>query len=533
MSSQHSGTRMRQQSLLVLVGVFVVIIIMFTRSGRRVDKSESGFDQVSKADEEDFENTKTGNINTFQISEQPAEFFGETPVYDPKKSDLIIHVGPLKTGNREVLQEIKKYTKALKADQFTILEPLEGFHEACQHEINLIREKYSLLSDKKLKKMKSIDATIRELPCWKSVLDTLEPYKSTIGAVKVSSNASAIALSPYESTNSNGKKSVFVCDDQLAKQLLPDVYQIGPSTMEWITIRDTVMNDFNIVIVVSYLRYYEWLPSAKASVEQYHLVQHTASSPRLSRWPGDMEHGMLLEPLFPHFVIDAMKKLDVPYTSRMIDLYRPYVSQVKVLNLHVPDQSIATTFLCNVLQTAPTSCAASQKDDFVVMDSNPSTLTSQIHTIMNTTDDMNWYDFQLYDELTTTAAKRGVIRNRRVTRTTATKTTQYYVEQYLKIGEARKSLPMTCPSPEYIRHFLDESLAYERKIVGNDFARSNTQQHKEEYQKMVDNKMYCSINMRAVLRDVNWRMFFRHLSNDSAIRTMAGAKPFPFRKLRS
>jgi hypothetical protein len=145
---------------------------------------------------------------------------------------------------------------------------------------------------------------------------------------------------------------------------------------------------------------------------------------------------------------------------------------------------------------------------------------------------MKWYDFQLYDELVTVAAKRGVIRNRRVTRTTATKTTQYYAEQYLKLGEARTSLPLTCPPPEYIRHFLDESLSHERKIVGNDFARSNTPQHKEEYQKMVDNKMFCSINMRAVLRDVNWRMFFRHLSNDSALRTQAGAKPFPTRKLR-
>lgn len=530
MSSQHSGTRMRQQSMLILVGVLVVIIIMFTRSGKTVDRSESGFDQVSEADQEDFENTRTGNINTFQMPEQPAEFFGETPVYDPKKSDLILHVGPLKTGIHEFSQEINKYSKSLKADQFTILQAMDGFHEKCQHEINLIREKYSLLSEKKLKKMKSLDTAIRELQCWKSVLDTLEPYRVTKGAIATSSNSTKSALS-YE-TNYNKKQSVLVCDAQLAKQLLPDVYQLGPSTMEWVTIRDTIMNDFNIVIVVSYLRYYEWLPSAKAAAEQYHLVQHTAAAPRLARWPGEMEHGMLLEPLFPHFVIDPMHKIDIPYTPRMVDLYRPYVSKVKILNLHVPDQSVATTFLCDVLHSAQTSCAASKKNDFLVLDGNPNALTNQIHTIMNTTDDMKWFDFQLYDELVTTAAKQGIIRNRRVTRTTATKTTQYYVEQYLKLGEARKSLPLTCPSPEYIRHFLDESLAYERKIVGDNFAKANIQHHKEEYQKMVDNKMFCSINMRSVLRDVNWRMFFRHLSNDSALRTQAGAKPFPSRKLR-
>ena len=530
MFPQNNGNRMRQQSMLILVGVFVVIIIMLTRSGKTVDKSESGFDQVSAADQEDFENTKNGNINTFPLSEQPAEIFGETPVYDPKKSDLIIHVGPMKTGIDEISQEVSKYAKSLKADQFTILKSVDGFHEKCQHEINLIREKYSLLSEKKLKKMKSLDTTIRDLSCWKSALDTLEPYRVSNRALTTSSNDTT-SFSPYETTY-NKKQSVFVCDAQLAKQLLPDVYQIGPSTMEWVTIRDTIMNDFNIIIVVSYLRYFEWLPSAKAAAEQYHLVQHTAAAPRLARWPGDLEHGMLLEPLFPHFAIDPMHKLDIPYTSRMVDLYRPYVSKVKILNLHIPDQSVVTTLLCDVLHTAETSCAASKKNDFVVLEGNPSAMNNQIHSIMNTSDDMKWYDFQLYDELVTTAARRGVIRNRRVTRTTATQTTQYYVEQYLKLGEARKSLPLTCPSPEHLRHFLDESLAYERKIAGNNFAKSNIQNHKDEYQKMVDNNMFCSINMRAVLRDVNWRMFFRHLSNDSAQRTQAGAKPFPTRKLR-
>jgi hypothetical protein len=526
MVSQHSGARMRQQMILVAVGILVAVIILFTRSGKTVDKSESGFDQVSKADEEDFENTRTGNINTLHLSEQPADAFGDIPTYDPRKSDLIIHVGPLKSGTEEFRRDISKYTKNLKADDYTMLKGMDGFHEACQQELSSIREKYSLLSDKKLKKMKSFDATIRELSCWKSVLDTLQPYRATSRSV-TSSNSSISSIMDTK------KKSVIVCDEQLAKQFLPDVYQIGPSAMEWITIRDTIMNDFNIVIVVSYLRYYEWLPSAKAASEQYHIVQHTSSVPRLARWPGDMEHGMLLEPLFPHFVTNAKQKIDIPYTDRMVDLYRPYVSKVEVLNLHIGDQSITTTFLCNVLNSATTACAASRKDDFVLLDGNPSILKNPTAVTFNTTSDKKWYNFQLYDELVTTAAKRGVIRNRRVSRTTATVTTQYYVEQYLKLGEARQALPLTCPDPESLRHFLDQSLAYERTVAGKEFAQLNVQQHKEEFQKLVDHKMFCSINMRAVLREYNWRMFFRHLSNDSAPRTQAGGKPFPTRRLRA
>jgi hypothetical protein len=181
------------------------------------------------------------------------------------------------------------------------------------------------------------------------------------------------------------------------------------------------------------------------------------------------------------------------------------------------------------LESATSTCAASQKDDYIKIDSNATALRDPIAAIMNTTDDMKWYNFQLYDELVTTAAKRGLVRNRRVTRTLATTTTQYYVEQYLQL-QPRTSLPLACPNVEQLHHFLDESLAYERTLLGNDVSKSMIRHHKDEFQSMVDNKMYCSINMRAVLRQVNWRSFFRHLSNQSAQRIQAGGKPFPTRK---
>ena len=44
--------------------------------------------------------------------------------------------------------------------------------------------------------------------------------------------------------------------------------------------------------------------------------------------------------------------------------------------------------------------------------------------------------------------------------------------------------------------------------------------------------VFCSINMRAVLRQGEWRAFFRHLTNKSAIRIQAGGKPGPVRYLR-
>ena len=77
---------------------------------------------------------------------------------------------------------------------------------------------------------------------------------------------------------------------------------------------------------------------------------------------------------------------------------------------------------------------------------------------------MAWSDFQLYDELVTTAAQRNFVRYKHVTRLTATKTTEYYVEKYLKLS-ARRDLPLSCPDRDALQRFLDESLAYEKSLL--------------------------------------------------------------------
>jgi hypothetical protein len=505
---------MRQRLALVFIGFLFVISFWYARSSSNVDNGVSGFDHVNAADEENFEAAR-GGINIVPLSELPAESFGETPTYDPSKPDLIFHVGPVKTGTDELRNELLKYKKGLKEDNFVFLEALDGFHTSCQHQLSLIRQQFVSMSESKKKKTKSLQDVITALPCWKTALDALKRYKPKL-----------VSADSEQSEKIQKKISVIISDSQFAQQLLPDVFQIGPATLDWISIRDTIMKDWNIVIVTSYLRYYEWLPSAKAATEQFHLIQHTSSLPRLARWPGDREKGMVLEPLFPNFVRNALQKLDLPYTTRTIDMYRPYVSKTQILNLYVPEQSIATTFLCDVLESASSACVASQSNDLQKVDSNATSLVNPKAAILDERDDLKWYDFQLYDELVTTSAARGLIRTKRITRTTATATTQYYVEKYMKL-EARKSLPLTCPPPDQLRHFLDESLSYERAILGSELFKSGVAHHKQEFQKMVDDKMFCSINMRAVLRQQHWRSFFRHLTDASAQRIQAGGQPGP------
>jgi hypothetical protein len=119
-----------------------------------------------------------------------------------------------------------------------------------------------------------------------------------------------------------------------------------------------------------------------------HLVQRTSELPRLARWPNAYEKGMLLEPLFPHFADDALSRLDVPFTTRIVELFKPFVSDVKILDLYKDGQSVRSTFLCDVVKSI-SSCDVSRKDN----------ATESLQTFLGTSEENAWYNFQVREAL--------------------------------------------------------------------------------------------------------------------------------------
>lgn len=489
----------RLRSLLLILGLLAAVTcwhVGHKDSSSSNHEDASGFSDITDEDEEDFVTSNRSAINTVTLP--VVDFLA--PVYNASNPSLILHVGPVKSGVRELQKELLALQGDLENDDYVLSASMDtsGLHYACQQELNVVRQEYS----KKKKKSKStLQQVLKVVPCWKTLLDVLKPLKES-------------------------GTSLIISNEQLSQQFLPDVYGIGPAVLDWITLRETVMEDWNIVAVVSYRRYYDWVLAAKASTEQYHLQQHSSRPPRLARWP-DRENGMLLEPLFPHFLNNAIEKLDVPFTDRTLALYRPFVSATKILNLYATGQSAITSFVCDVLEMATISCADSRQQDLKaggsVSDKNPRATPA---IVLDTAADAAWSDFQLFDELVTTAAARTLLRTKFVTRTIATTTTQYYVEQYMKLRA--HDLPLSCPRADQSLRFLRESIAYEKKILPRAFAKAAEQAHTNGFEEM--GNQLCSINMRAVLRQEHWRTFFRHLTNNSAQRIQAGGKPGPMRK---
>lgn len=504
--------RDRKLPLVLFLGLaFVAILWHRTFSSRRASFSKgedaSGFGNVAAGDEEDF--AVNSALNTVKLLDQ-TDFVA--PPLDLMKPSLILHVGPIKTGVEALARDELSQLKAeLDIDDYVLLPQMAGLHETCQRELSLLREDFIMKRKKKKKQSKKLEEIITEFPCWKEVLDTLAPYNTT-------------------------RTSVIVSDELLSHQLISYVESIGPAVMDWITIRDTLMRDWNVIVVVSYRRFFEWLPSAKASAEQAHKVQRTDSAPRLARWPGS-DKGMVLEPLFPHFVRNnAIDKLDVPYTPRIVQLYQPFVSATRILNLYTPDQSVRTSFVCDILDHAEAACAASKtRDERNTPGQRPDLIASTSRNALwndFTKSDQAWFDFQLFDELAVVASQHNYIRTKFVSRTTATETTQYYVETYRK-ETPRKDLPLVCPNVNELNHFLDQSLTFERQLLPQFVALHKDTAEKEHRQSFAEvGNGFCSINMRKILRQVEWRTFFRHLTTKSAARIQAGGEPGPARKMR-
>lgn len=506
--------RKRLRQVLLVVGIVAVATFWYARNQFLVnnsDKDATGFDSVSDDAEEDFVSSMRTAITTVQL---PEKILFDKPQMDSNKPNLILHVGPVKAGveqlAREIMQAQPLLKEALQNDNYVVVFPstsvesddaaqvetpykspidTSALHYACQNELNEVRIQWKL---SKHDRKHTLEEYIERVPCWSKFLSQLQTFQNT---------------------NTN----VVIADEQLSSKVILEAEAVNgePAILDWLTLRDTIMKDWNVIVVITYRRYYQWLLAAKARAEQLHLEQHSAQLPRLARWPG-YENGMLLEPLFPHFVQDAVQKLDVPYTYRIQQLYQPFVVDVRLINIHDDWSSMVPSFLCDVLPSATNACATSQQ----LMDTNKLATNDQL---LGVDADLKWYDWQLYDELVNEAAHRMFLRWKHCTRTAATITTEYYVKTHL--GKSARDLPLQCPGQAAAQRFLDESLQYEQHLLPASFATAERSGHSKEFWDWArSSKQICSINMGQVLHRAEWRSFFRHLTNQSADKIRSGER---------
>ena len=378
----------------------------------------------------------------------------------PSKPYFIIHAGPPKTGTTTLQQELTLLNETLAKDDYV-------YAGAYMREGRNIPWADGALAFSKIwrsfKCQKAIaEARLRSnstgkywesVPCWQEMEKEMRPYQGM---------------------------NIIVSDETMSYETkeLPDV---GHAPIDWISVH-RMFPEYEILVVLTYRRFFEWLPSAKQQEDRY-----TPYKPKMNRWP-HQKKGKALHPLFPTMARRVPPHRHIAYvpTHRVHEWWSPHVN-ISVLNLHEPT-GIVTNFLCHIIPNTPHACAASR--------------LSQTESRYNPEQSLS------YDMLTTAAAEAGWVNTSRFKRRQVVKAIQHYHEEVLNL--TAQDFPLECPANESLRDFLALSLEIEANFLP-DFFQSpyGEATHRSDFQKAVDRQKYCWIDAAAVLRNQTWQAFLR------------------------
>jgi hypothetical protein len=162
--------------------------------------------------------------------------------------------------------------------------------------------------------------------------------------------------------------NLLISDEALLK--LYDDPSDSERNENFVILKDILGRDFDIVIIVTYRRFFEWLPSAK------HQKDKPTGEASKTQWPGKSlsRAGIAPRPLLPNdqsvtSVIDEWSRehflTSVTYaTLRELATDTPNFT-VQIVHMYHHKLSVRTNFLCHAVPNAPHSCRASHRDDAI------------------------------------------------------------------------------------------------------------------------------------------------------------------------
>lgn len=404
---------------------------------------------------------------------------------------LIFHIGPAHTFTTELQAELTLLSSKLAADKYALAfgnNSLTNFE--CHKELNVARKKYDVLKKKGSTKGISLKQHIlTEVNCWSEALKVLDSHRAK-------------------------GESLIISDESLSNRWY-HFEGLWLAPMDWIVLQETVGDSWNIEIVVGYRRYTEWLPEAvrAASEARYQDMLQEEKPPKLQ------EEIKVVKPLFPDLVQLAAADGDVvgatingTYTSTLLEryLYRGTGKSnipVTLLNVHL-DKSVGTTFVCDILYSATTACRASPLHTKEMADA----ARAASRALKKKNDEpVQAHDF--YDFLAAYATKHTMYRIKEVTQQGAVIAARYYQEEIA--NKTATDFPLKCPTKNELQRLLDVSLKHERTMLPA-FADSHDgdDEHRRHFLDAAhETKMLCQIDIKKILRIVEWRSFFRSLPN--------------------
>ena len=404
---------------------------------------------------------------------------------------LVLHVGPGKTGTTSLQVDLSSpaMEQALRQDGYWF----GGWYYKDAH----LRESGEFIEGKPT--FSSLLDVLREILIPRKVitLRSERQFCSTENELQASSSCWSTFRSFLDKeSGAHGNASILLSDEPLALRWSPERFA---DLREILSASSERSLPWKSLVVVSYCRFYEWLPSS--------IYQRNRKRLQDTEWPskGDLQ---ALQQLWPNMATE-WRSHHYTFLDSVADDATSAGVDYQILNIHNKTDSVRTNFLCQILPAAPSSCELSRRMDKARLYS-----TAKVNVRSPKKVRMLYYDI-----LSTEAAERGLIDKNSFTRTQVREALQEYME-----AKNQSDFEMYCPTSKELDQLLGQSLALEAAYIWPIAvaATSNPEvtleleaEHRAGFNKMVESQAFCVVDTLAVSSNHELRQFFSAFSRSA------------------
>jgi hypothetical protein len=429
-----------------------------------------------------------------------------------RKPQLIIHIGPPKTGSTSLQADLTSLQDYLRKDGFIYLGRLYKPYSNPKSGKLVLNRRPDSPALTALRNMFSTGIskcheTAIMNDCTHDFRKTLEEF--SLPLLQSNFHSARTQQSQHNLLHKDKKfrmtpLNFLISDEALLKMW--NTHDSNTTIKTWTGLYESLTDAWDVTIVTTYRRFFDWLPSAKAQRDKPTLER------RRSEWVTPDSVGEALHPLFSlnlntsleedfvewrrnHFLSDTVFR--VIKTLQKLDKDRKF--NLKIFHLY-GRQPLTTTFLCKVLALNGT-CNESRARDRI----------KGKETRLNSRDESGQMaptsilPLAFYDTIGTDAANRGLINTSAWSRHQVAVILQDFDAtvrqraQKLGLNHVQVSLPLKCPTTTQLRDLFELSLRIEADYMPKLFNRGLLDQ-KILFQSKVESKAaYCWIDTEKIL----------------------------------
>ena len=444
-------------------------------------------------------------------------------VDDKNKQFFILHIGPTKTGSTSIQCGLSEYSKHLAEEDgyyYIGKDPISCRHV---HPSALV-----LASQRTVNSETGMDRSIYNNSIHSSMANNQIPLK---GKDTIRDLIDGKILSKLEERlrehHSQGHHVIFSAEEFESYPFVLSI--LAPLQKEW-----------NVKIVITYRRYYEWL------VSTYNQNKKMG----MNRWPTKSRRkaSNLVEFLSKHTLslneardvlennnpIAKTKKHQWNTQDKFTNLQNLYhtskelFSDVTIFNFH-NNGNLIENFLCNVLPSAKKTCHLN-KNKNNMYDSKNNSQPSFVQMNPSISLDASFLTDAAYHNgfLNKTLCKKDVmesvglrlnqIENRNKDEYSNKLDTHVHAYEGTNLNASLSpSLPLICLSGKDQHNLLQLSLVMEQHWLSEWYETSEGgEMHSQMfYMRSKENNMFCEIDKERILEDEDWIQFFRNMKHNS------------------